>query len=82
MLRYGRAVLPYHCKAPAPKPPPGNNDGRRFYSIEYRENGSADVFLMPFECVKLAVRGVVPWDGMEDDIRARYYDWCASGVIL
>ena len=24
------------------------------------------------------MRGVVPWDGMEDDIRARYEAWCES----
>lgn len=52
--------------------------GRLFYAIEYRADGTADVFLMPFEGVKLAVRGVDPWDGMEDDIRARYYAWCES----
>ena len=25
------------------------------------------------------VRGVVPWPGIEDDIRARYEAWCESG---
>jgi hypothetical protein len=37
---------------------------------------------MPFGGVTLVVRSVVPWDGLEADVRARYYDWCASGVIL
>jgi len=60
--------------------PPGN--GRLFYAIEYREDGTADVTLMPFEGVKIIVPGVDPWDGMEDDIRARYYAWCDSGEVL
>lgn len=59
--------------------PPGT--GRHFYAIEYREDGTADVILMPFEGVRLAMRGVDPWDGMEDDIRARYYAWCESATI-
>ena len=64
---------------------PSNNAppdaGRRFYSIELKPDGSADVFLFPFEYVTLVVRGVDPWDGMEDDIRARYYAWCESAEV-
>ena len=52
--------------------------GRLFYAIEHRADGTADVFLMPFEGVRLVMRGIVPWDGMEDDIRTRYYAWCES----
>ena len=55
--------------------------GRLFYAIEYREDGTADVFLMPKEGVQLAVTGIDPWDGMEEDIRARYYAWCESAVV-
>ena len=58
-------------------------EGRHFYSIQLREGGrGADVYLMPDRGVTLIVRGVTPWDGLEDDIRARYYDWCAVGEIL
>ena len=60
--------------------PPGN--GRLFYSIEYKPDGTADVILMPFEGVRLIVPGVDPWDGLEDDIRARYYAWCESGKVM
>lgn len=56
--------------------------GRLFYAIEYRADGTADVFLMPFEGVRLVMRGVEPWDGMEDDIRTRYYAWCESAEAI
>ena len=59
--------------------PPGK--GRIFYVIQQREDGAADVYLMPFPGVTLVVRGVDPWDGMEEDIRARYYAWCESAEI-
>ena len=57
--------------------PPGS--GRRFYAIQQRRNGTVDVHLTPFAGVTLVVPGVVPWDGMEDNIRARYYAWCEAG---
>lgn len=60
--------------------PPGT--GRLFYAVDYRDDGTADVYLMPFEGVKMVVRGVDPWDGMEEDIRARYYAWCDSAEVI
>ena len=59
--------------------PPGS--GRLFYVIQPRDDGCVDVYLMPFRGVTLVVRGVAPWDGMEDDIRARYYAWCESAEM-
>ncbi len=56
--------------------------GRLFYAVEYRDDGTADVYLMPFEGVRMVVRGVDPWDAMEDDIRARYYAWCESAEAI
>jgi len=56
--------------------------GRRFYSIERRGDGGVDVYLFPFDGVALVLRGVDPWDGMEDDIRARYYAWCESAEVF
>lgn len=53
-------------------------EGRHFYAIQQRDDGNVDVYLMPFADVTLVVRGVVPWQGLEDDIRARYYAWCES----
>ena len=52
--------------------------GRLFYAVHQRDDGTVDVHLMPFDGMTLIVCGVVPWDGMEDDIRARYYAWCES----
>lgn len=55
--------------------------GRLFYEIQQRNDELVDVFLMPFVGVRLVVRGVEPFDGLEDDIRARYYSWCESAVM-
>ena len=71
--------------------PPGSG-GRRFYHITENDDGTVDVFLNPnvqtivtvdgirdFDIQVRVVRGVVPWPGIEDDIRARYDAWCESG---
>ena len=68
---------------------------RKFYAIDVQPDGTADVYLYPVVCVydtdlgireydiqARVVRGVVPWDGMEDDIRARFDSWCESGEII
>ena len=68
---------------------------RKFYAIDVQPDGTADVYLAPVVCVydtdlgireydiqARVVRGVVPWDGMEDDIRARFDSWCESGEII
>lgn len=68
---------------------------RKFYAIDVQPDGTADVCLSPVVCVydtdlgireydiqARVVRGVVPWDGMEDDIRARFDSWCESGEII
>ncbi|MBQ9739912.1 MAG: hypothetical protein IJV91_03125 [Kiritimatiellae bacterium] len=67
---------------------------RRFYSIEPREDGLVDVYVAPVACTYdsfgicefgmtiRVVRGVEPWDGLEDDIRARYNSWCESGEVI
>lgn len=55
--------------------------GRHFYVIQPRDDGCMDVHLMPFPGVALVVRGVAPWNGLEDDIRARYYAWCESAEV-
>ena len=56
--------------------------GRQFYRIHERGDGLVDVYLEPIPGHIIAVWGVVPRDDLEEDVRARYYDWCASGVIL
>ena len=68
---------------------------RKFSAIAVPPDGTADVYLSPVVCVydtdlgireydiqARVVRGVVPWDGMEDDIRARFDSWCESGEII
>lgn len=65
--------------------------GKKFYTIRPRDDGTVDVYLDPevltyetgygvkeYDITVAVVRGVVPWDGLEEDIRARYGDWCAS----
>lgn len=71
----------------APKP-------RRFYSIEENEDGTVDVYLAPdgtvyrtdegveYDVDLHVVRGVEPWEGLEEDIRARYDAWCESGEVI
>lgn len=81
-------------KLPEAHPPPS---GRHFYSIIERDDGLVDVYLFPegkvyetdvgvkeYDLTARIVRGVEPVEDIEEDIRARYYDWCASGeeIIL
>lgn len=64
---------------------------RRFYSIDPQDDGTVDVYLYPdlvvydtdlgikeYDIDLRVVRGVVPWDGLEEDIRARFSAWCES----
>lgn len=57
--------------------------------IDPQTDGTVDVYLAPdavlyrtedglMECECMTVRivkGVIPWPGLEADIRKRYYDW-------
>lgn len=69
--------------------------GRHFYSIRENENGTVDVYLRPeilplkadngfvdYDVCVIVVKGVEPYDGLEEDIRARYNDWCESGEVV
>lgn len=68
---------------------------RRFIHIVEQEGGTVDVYLNPevviypiadgfkeYDASVHVVRGVVPWDGMEDDIRARFQAWCDSAEVI
>lgn len=68
---------------------------RRFYAIDEQPDGTVDVYLSPVVCVYdsdlgvreydiqiRVVRGVIPWVGMEDDIRARFDSWCESAEVI
>lgn len=61
--------------------------GLRFYSIQENQNGTVDVYLRPEpdgkgELNLLLVRGVVPWDNMEEDIRKNYDAWIDSAETI
>lgn len=68
---------------------------RNFYQIHENEDGTADVYLRPevlpasldgvtvdYDVAVLVVKGVEMCDTLEDDIRARYDDWCESADIV
>lgn len=68
---------------------------RHFYTILRREDGLADVYLNPriypmttedgatdYDVTVIVVRGIEPYDGMEEDIRQRYDAWCESGEAI
>lgn len=71
------------------------SNGRRFYSIVENDDGTVDVYLAPvvytyntdlgikeYDITVTIVRGVEPWDGMEDDIRRRFDAWVESGETI
>ncbi len=52
----------------------------KFYSIIPQEDGTVDVYLSPETPRRIkVVKGIVPWDGIEEDIRRRYSSWCFVG---
>lgn len=68
---------------------------RNYYAIVPQVDGTMDVYLFPdarayrteisveaYGRTARLVRGVVPWNGLEEDIRARYDAWCESGEIV
>ena len=73
-----------------PRDHPSN--GKRLYTIVPQVDGTMDVYLLCPLCTTSAcreqsitvrlIRGVVPWDGLEEDIRARYDAWCESGEVI
>ena len=67
----------------------------QFYSINENDDGTVDVILRPtvyplttpegqtdYDISIIIVRGIIPWDGIEDDIRARYSSWCQTGETV
>lgn len=64
---------------------------RQFYLIQYEDDGTCTVFLQPdvttydaegvkeYDVKVRIVRGVIPYDGLEEDIRARFSAWCELG---
>lgn len=68
---------------------------RNQYSIVPQVDGTVDVYLCPevqvyhtdlgireYDMTVRLVRGVIPWDGLEEDIRARYQAWCDSAEVI
>ena len=73
----------------------GTKSTSQFYHIKPNDDGTVDVFLNPilhtlktpdgfkdYDIIITVVRGVIPWTGIEDDIRARYKAWCESGEVV
>ena len=69
--------------------------GRRFYALHENEDGTVDVYLRPqvmpmytqdgaadYDVEVLVVKGIVPFEGMEEDIRANYSNWCDSAEVV
>lgn len=69
--------------------------GRKYYEIMPNDDGTVDVYLAPdvtvydtdigikeYDIQMLVVKGVIPWDGLEEDIRARYDAWCDSAEAI
>ena len=63
-----------------------------FYQICDNDDGTVDVYLAlsnknyktedgftEHDATFSVVRGVVQWEGLEDEIRRRFYDWCEAG---
>lgn len=77
---------------PLPRDEPS---GRKYYEIMPNDDGTVDVYLAPdvtvydtdigikeYDVQMLVVKGVIPWDGLEEDIRARYDAWCDSAEVI
>ena len=71
-----------------------DSPGRRFYSINKNDDGTVDVYLRPdvlpraleidrTDCdIVLVVRSVEPFEGIEENIRQFYNDWCESAEVI
>ena len=68
---------------------------KNFYRLSENEDGTVDVYLAPeianyttdegvieHDIDLRVVRGVEPFDGLEEDIRARYDAWCERAEII
>lgn len=68
---------------------------KKFYHIADNADGTVDVFLQPvvtvyhtdagideYDVRVRVVRGIVPWEGMEDDIRTRFDAWCEEAEVI
>lgn len=69
--------------------------GRHFYSIHTNEDGTADIYLWPDGFPKetkeknvacnitaLVLKNMPLFDGLEEDIRARYDAYCKSAEVI
>lgn len=68
---------------------------KKIYAILENEDGTVDVYLRPeiqvyrlpegqkeYDGTVGVIRGIVPWNGMEEDIRRRFDDWCAEAARI
>lgn len=61
----------------------GNDDGtvNVYFPLSMRSYAAQDGFA-EHDITVSVVEGVEPWEGMEDDIRARYYSWRDAGKTI
>lgn len=77
------------------RPLPRDHPRGKFYEIVPADGGTVDVFLRPdvtvyntdmgvkeYDVRVRVVRGVVPWEGLEDDVRARFDAWCETAEVI
>ena len=77
------------------RPLPRDHPRGKFYEIIPGDGGTVDVYLRPevttydtdmgvkeYDVRVRVVRGVVPWVGLEDDIRARFDAWCETAEVI
>lgn len=68
------------------------NNGKTFYTIMPNDDGTVDVYLAlhsenyptedgltEHDATFSVVRGVVPWEGLYEEVRHNYYAWCEAG---
>lgn len=68
--------------------------GKHFFEIIPGDDDTVDVYLRPeitvydtfgvreYDVRVRVVRGVIPWDGLETDIRMRFNAWCDSAEVI
>lgn len=77
------------------RPLPRDHPRGNFYEIVQAGDGAVDVYLRPevttydtdagvreYDVRVRVVRGVVPWDGLESDIRDRFDAWCETAEVI
>lgn len=89
--RDAQKVMKKHMEETARSP----NRPRKFYTIEEQDDGTVDVYLCPdlvvydtelgireYDIDLRVIHGIVPWDGLDEDIRTRFSAWRESAARI